>query len=63
MSLSYVVIGGWSLGGIAAQIFLAMFGASVSGEMSADASAGYAAAVTEAPFAPAASSSEIFPPP
>ena len=30
MGLSYVVIGGWSLGGIAAQIFLAMFGASVS---------------------------------
>jgi hypothetical protein len=28
MGLSYVVIGGWSLGGIDAQIFLAMFGAS-----------------------------------
>lgn len=30
LGLKDVVIGGWSLGGIAAQIFLAMFGASVS---------------------------------
>jgi pimeloyl-ACP methyl ester carboxylesterase len=30
LGLKHVVIGGWSIGGIAAQIFLALFGADVS---------------------------------